>query len=91
MYWFLRYLVLYTNEVFYSYDYICQYSTIKLKYKYPVGKINNYVVNFLNGVYTLDDLVIYKSFINCDIFVINSINRPVYQTHMLINNKIRTI
>jgi hypothetical protein len=30
------------------------------KYKYPVGKVNNYEVNFLNGVITLDDLVIYN-------------------------------
>lgn len=38
------------------------------KYEYPVGKVNNYNINFLNGGVTLDDLVIHKSFINCDIF-----------------------
>ena len=43
------------------------------KYEYPVGKVNNYDINYLNGGYTLDDLVLQKSFINCDIFVDNSI------------------
>jgi hypothetical protein len=57
------------------------------KYKYPVGKVNNYEVNFLNGVITLDDLVIYNWFINCDIFVDKSLNIPVYQSHIKINKK----
>ncbi len=91
MYWFLRYLLLYTNEVVYSFDYISQYSTIKEKYEYPVSKVNNYDVNFLNGGFTLDDLVILKSFINCDIFVDKSLNIPVYQTYIKINNQIKTI
>jgi hypothetical protein len=55
------------------------------KYKYPVGKINNYDINFLNGGLTLDDLVIHKSIINCDIFVDKSLNIPVYQTYIKIN------
>jgi len=61
------------------------------KYEYPVGKINNYDINFLNGGITLDDLVTHISFINCDIFVDSSIHRPVFQTHMLFNNQNRSI
>ena len=84
---------LYSNEEIHSYDVVSLYPTVMLNNEYPVGKITHFIGNILHNKlnYTLDDLIKKHAFVKCDIFIDKSINRPLYQTHILFKNRMRTM
>ncbi len=84
---------LYSNEPVHSYDVVSLYPNEMFYNEFPVGKVDYFKGNILSNKlnYTFDDLLKMKAFIKCDIFVDRSINRPVFQTHVLLNNQMRTI
>jgi DNA polymerase type B, organellar and viral len=84
---------LYSNKPVHSYDVISLYPNEMFNNEFPVGKVDYFKGNILSNKlnYTFEDLLKIKAFVKCDIFVDRSINRPVYQTHIKLNNQIRTM
>ena len=84
---------LYSNEETYSYDVVSLYPTVMLNNEFPVGKITHFIGNILSEKlnFNLDFLLKRHAFVKCDIFVDKSLNKPVYQTHIMFNGKKRTL
>jgi hypothetical protein len=62
-----------------------------LKHNMPVGKIDKFEGNPLTLGSSFKDLNDALSFIKCDISVDKSLNRPLYQINVMINNEIRSV
>jgi hypothetical protein len=84
---------LYSSKHVHSYDVISLYPNEMFHNEFPVGKITYFKGNILSNKlnYTIEDLNKMKAFVKCDIFVDRSLNRPVYQTHVMINGQMRTM
>ncbi len=84
---------LYSNKESRLYDFTSLYPTAMTNNIFPTKLIDKFRGDPFKSGFSLDYLHNdnIRSFINCDIFVDRSINRPVYQTHMLINNQLRTV
>jgi len=86
---------LYSNKECRLYDFVNLYPSVMMNEKFPVGLVNRIIGKPFQSGLMLNDLYNNNilSFINCDIFVDNSINRPVYQTKLTIpnSNSIRTM
>jgi DNA polymerase type B, organellar and viral len=84
---------LYSNEETHSYDIVSLYPTVMLNNEFPVGKITHFIGNILSEKlnFNLDFLLKRHAFVKCDIFVDKSLNKPVYQTHIMLNRQKRTL
>ena len=84
---------LYSNRPVHSYDAISLYPSEMFKMEFPAGKITHFIGNILSNRlnYSFEDLLKMKAFVKCDIYVDKSINRPVYQTHIMFNGQIRAM
>jgi DNA polymerase elongation subunit (family B) len=81
---------LYSNEEIHSYDYSSMYPTQMFKHEMPTGKIDFFEGNPLKTGETLESLASRHAFINCSVYVDETLNRPVYQTILKINGEARS-
>ena len=81
---------LYSNEEVHSYDYTSMYPTQMVKHEMPVGKITKFIGNpFVSE--TFESLCKQHCFMKCTISVDKSLNRPLYQTIIKINDGYRSV
>jgi len=81
---------LYSNEEVHSYDYTSMYPTQMVKHEMPVGKITKFIGNpFISE--TFESLCKQHCFMKCTISVDKSLNRPLYQTIIKINDGYRSV
>lgn len=84
---------LYSNKECRLYDFVSLYPSVMAENRFPSKLKDKFSGHPFNIGYNIDylhnnDIL---SFIFCDIFVDNSINRPVYQTHVFFKGKMRTM
>jgi hypothetical protein len=84
---------LYSNKECRLYDFVSLYPSVMAEQKFPSELKDKFSGNPFDIGYNMDYLHNNEilSFIFCDIYVDKSINRPVYQTHIKVNNQIKTI
>jgi len=81
---------LYSNEDVHSYDYSSMYPSQMLKHKLPVGIIDKVEGNIFKTI-NFQTLIDKLAFVKCTVYVDKSLNRPLYQTKVLLNGELRSI
>nr|YP_010192420.1 DNA polymerase [Amanita sinensis]QZN08157.1 DNA polymerase [Amanita sinensis] len=82
---------LYSNEEVHSYDYTSMYPSMMLKNEMPVGPVTLFKGNPLLCGETYESLITQHAIVKCNVYVDKNLNRPLYQTNVIIDGENRTV
>ena len=82
---------LFSDKDVHSYDYSSLYPAQMFKHSMPTGKMISFTGNPLKAGDTLRSLSDQHAFIKCSVYADKSLNRPLYQTTVKINDINRSV